>query len=81
VREQLQEVVSFLQSDASAWEDAARSCERLAANLKDREQAEYLLLCVVYRERAKIVRERVAALRNQTSNASRAFRDSGQCSA
>jgi hypothetical protein len=61
VREQLQEAVSFLETNTSAWEDAARHCETLAANLKGKEQAEYLLLCEVYRERAKIVRERLAA--------------------
>ena len=79
--EQLQEAFSLLQSDITFWNDAARQCEKTAAKLSEKERAEYMLLCAVYRERAEMLTDalqQLAVSNRQPSTGERASQDSGQ---
>lgn len=69
--DQLQEAISLLKTDITCWNHAAQQCQDSAAKLSGREQAEYMLLCAVYRERAKMLSaalEQLAASNRQPSN-------------
>lgn len=59
----IKEVLSFIETDAKWWEDAARQCGELASNLSPEEKAKWLLLCAVYGERAQAHREIVKSVR------------------
>jgi hypothetical protein len=55
VRERLLEALSLIETEISCWNDAAQQCERIAPKLSEEEQAEYMLVCAVYRERAEML--------------------------
>ena len=76
MNEQFLEALSLLKTDITCWNDAAQQCENVAAKLGKREQAEYILLCAVYRERAKMLSDalqQLAASKRQPSNAQHAL--------
>jgi hypothetical protein len=56
VRDQLQEALSLLETEITWWQDAARHCEVIAAKLNEKEQAECMLMCAVYRERTETLK-------------------------
>jgi len=71
VREQLLEALSLIETEISCWNDAAKQFERIAPKLSEEEQAEYMLLCAVYRERAEMLShdlQRLAASIQQPSD-------------
>lgn len=81
MNEELLEARPLIKTDITCWSDAAQHCEKLAAGLTGKEQAEYMLLCAVYRERAKILSDALQRLDDsirQPSNDKSAFQDSGQ---
>jgi hypothetical protein len=63
VEDKLKQLLSFVEDDANAWLDVAKSCEEFASGFPDAKKAEVEVLCAVYRERAKLHREMVAKFR------------------
>jgi hypothetical protein len=60
-----EEFLAFLESEATHWDKAARSCEQYAAKLPPDKAAELQLMAAVYRERAELNRDRAATMRQQ----------------
>jgi hypothetical protein len=65
--------LAVLESDTTAWNDAARHCENIAASLIGRKTAECRLMAAVYRERAQLISDVLQTIRrsNQPVNARR----------
>ena len=59
------EFLSFLEIEATSWEDAAKSCERWVDKLPPDEAAELKLRCAAYRERVTLLRNRASTMRQQ----------------
>jgi hypothetical protein len=71
VRQELLGALSLIESEISCWNDAAHQCEKIAPKLSEEEQAEYMLLGAVYRERADMLShdlQRLAASIRQPSD-------------
>jgi hypothetical protein len=62
----LNEVLSFVESDSKWWEAAALQCETAAKELSLEDQAKWHLLCAVYRERAKAHKELIVSVRQRS---------------
>jgi hypothetical protein len=63
MKEQLREVLSAAEGDASWLNNAAQFFEDFAANLKAGEKAEWDLLAAVYRERAQVMQSLAEKMR------------------
>jgi hypothetical protein len=69
VEDLLKEVVSFIEGDATWWDDAAQQCQSLGKNLSEEDQSKWQLLCAVYCERAQAHRELVKSIRMRQRSA------------
>jgi hypothetical protein len=65
MKEVVEELLAFVESDAKWWNDVAQNCQELLGKLGSDEEARLLLLCEVYRERAKVHKEMVAKARQR----------------
>ena len=68
VQELFMELLSFVEGNSKFWEEAAQNCADLANKRSDDEAAWMFLLCAVYHERAKLHRNIVAKMRQQSES-------------
>lgn len=65
MKELVEELLSFVESDAEWWNKVAQNCQELVRKVGSDEEARLLLLCEVYRERAKVHKDMVAKVRQR----------------
>jgi hypothetical protein len=63
MQQPLEEVLSFVESNATWLEDAAQHFEQFAAQLHDAEKAQWRLLAAVYREKAQAIQSEAERVR------------------
>jgi hypothetical protein len=63
MEEIVEELFSFVESDAEWWNKVAQNCQELVSKVGADEEARLLLLCEVYRKRAKVHKEMIAKVR------------------
>ena len=62
-------ILDFLEQNANWWEQAAATCENVAAGLPSGSKEEALLVCAVYRERAGMHARLIEQLRGRRNGA------------
>jgi hypothetical protein len=65
MEEIVEELLSFVESDAEWWNKVAQNCPELVSKVGGDEEARLLLLCEGYRERAKVHEEMIAKVRQR----------------
>ena len=65
----IEEVLSYVESDAERWEDAAHECKHAARTDAPAKAPTWHLLSAVYRERAKNHRELIHRVRSRSAAA------------
>ncbi len=66
-KQMCEDLLSFVESDAQWWNEAAQRCEDLVNKLGEDLGAEWNLHCAVYRERAKTHLQLVEKMRANSS--------------